>query len=174
MTQSMQRVIENVPLADPGSDLVQIDIVDIGARETDLFDTLIESTDQMLMIRERVPWHHPPQGIALRDDEPHHKGGQPVTGIVPEVILQKERERVQRTSLQGIQRLRIIEIQTKIVGFMQNPPQGRLDDLEGIVIDRGLRLIRKHREMIDKKMTQGVGIPLFPAEPFSDPKGQIL
>jgi hypothetical protein len=163
-----------MPLAYPRSDLIQIDIVDIGARETDFLQPLVQSADQMLKIRERVPGHHTPQRIALRDDESSHEGGQSVPRIIAEVILQKERERVQRTSLQGIQRLRIIEIQTKIVGFMQNPPQGRLDDLEGIVIDRGLRLIRKHREMIDKKMTQGVGIPLFPAEPFSDPKGQIL
>jgi hypothetical protein len=90
----------------------------------------------MWEIGESMPGHHPAQWVLLWDDESGHEGGDPVFGIVPEIILQEERERVQRTSLEVIQRLRIIEIQAEIVGFMQNSAQRRLDDLEGIRLNR--------------------------------------
>jgi hypothetical protein len=155
----MKRIIEDMALTDSGGDLIEIDVVDIRAGETDLLQMLIEPADQVLEIRERMPGGHPAQRILLRHDESHHKRGQHVAGIISQIVVQKEREIAQRSIFQGFQRLRILEVDTEIVRLMENSTQRRLDNLEGIGINRRLRLLRQGREMIDEQMMQAGLIP---------------
>jgi hypothetical protein len=46
----MEGIIQDMTLTDSGGDLIEIDVVDIRAGETDLLQMLIETSDQMLEI----------------------------------------------------------------------------------------------------------------------------
>ena len=54
VAQGMEGIIKDMALPDPGGNLIEIDIVDIRARETDLLEAFVQPADQMLEIREGV------------------------------------------------------------------------------------------------------------------------
>jgi hypothetical protein len=97
-----------------------------------------------------------------------------VAGIIPQIVVQKESEMAQRTILQGFQCLRIIEVNSEIVGFMENPAKRRLDDLKGIRRDWLLRPLGEHREMIDQEVMKGIWTQALLLEPRPDPENKIL
>ena len=94
--------------------------------------------------------------------------------MIAQIVIQEELQMSECTLLKRVECLRIIEVDSEIVGFMEYSTQRRLDDLEVIGANRRLWLLGECRKMVNQEMMQTDLILSCFLEPRPDPEEKIL